>query len=119
MQGLAPDHVVYAGTASKTLVPGLRLGWLVAPPSLVEDLTAANADHSTTAVEALSVPAPSRRRRTVKHRPAYLIGDHHRPRQPARAERGPDEPYDQEDGYAKTPTWIAGCPRWPTAPQGG
>jgi GntR family transcriptional regulator/MocR family aminotransferase len=41
MQGLAPDHVVYAGTASKTLVPGLRLGWLVAPPSLVEDLTAA------------------------------------------------------------------------------
>ncbi|HMG43060.1 MAG TPA: PLP-dependent aminotransferase family protein [Acidimicrobiales bacterium] len=41
MQGLAPDHVVYAGTASKTLMPGLRLGWLVAPLSLVEDLTAA------------------------------------------------------------------------------
>ena len=41
MQGLAPDHVVYAGTASKTLVPGLRMGWLVAPPALVEALTAA------------------------------------------------------------------------------
>jgi GntR family transcriptional regulator / MocR family aminotransferase len=35
MQGLAPDRVIYAGTASKTLAPGLRLGWLVVPRSLV------------------------------------------------------------------------------------
>jgi GntR family transcriptional regulator/MocR family aminotransferase len=35
MQGLAPDSVIYAGTASKTLAPGLRLGWLVLPPRLV------------------------------------------------------------------------------------
>ena len=35
MQGLAPDRVIYAGTASKTLAPGLRLGWLVPPADLV------------------------------------------------------------------------------------
>jgi GntR family transcriptional regulator/MocR family aminotransferase len=39
LQGLAPQRVVYAGTASKTLAPALRVGWLVAPPSLVEALT--------------------------------------------------------------------------------
>jgi len=35
LQGLAPDRVLYAGTASKTLAPALRLGWLVVPPDLV------------------------------------------------------------------------------------
>ncbi|MFC6598226.1 PLP-dependent aminotransferase family protein [Kitasatospora paranensis] len=34
LQSMAPDHVVYAGTASKALVPGLRLGWMVIPPHL-------------------------------------------------------------------------------------
>jgi GntR family transcriptional regulator/MocR family aminotransferase len=41
MQGLAPDRVVYAGTASKTLAPGLRLGWLILPDRLVEAISAA------------------------------------------------------------------------------
>jgi GntR family transcriptional regulator / MocR family aminotransferase len=36
IQGLDPDRVVYAGTASKTLAAGLRLGWLVLPEPLVE-----------------------------------------------------------------------------------
>jgi GntR family transcriptional regulator/MocR family aminotransferase len=31
MQGLDPDRVAYAGTASKTLAPGFRLGWLILP----------------------------------------------------------------------------------------
>jgi GntR family transcriptional regulator/MocR family aminotransferase len=39
LQGLHPDRVAYAGTASKSLAPGLRLAWVVAPASLLELLT--------------------------------------------------------------------------------
>jgi len=38
LQALAPDVVIYAGTASKALAPGVRLGWLVAPPGLRDDI---------------------------------------------------------------------------------
>jgi GntR family transcriptional regulator/MocR family aminotransferase len=43
LQGLAPDRVVYLGTTSKTLAPGLRLGWLVLPASLIDAVTEAKA----------------------------------------------------------------------------
>lgn len=32
------DQVIYLGTFSKTLAPGLRLGWIVAPPTLMPAL---------------------------------------------------------------------------------
>jgi GntR family transcriptional regulator / MocR family aminotransferase len=41
LQALAPEHVVYAGTASKTLAPAVRLAWIVVPGRLLADLVAA------------------------------------------------------------------------------
>ncbi|MFD4545268.1 PLP-dependent aminotransferase family protein [Streptomyces sp. NPDC058466] len=38
LQGLDPDRVVYLGTASKSLAPALRLGWMVLPPSLAAEV---------------------------------------------------------------------------------
>ena len=38
LQALDPEHVVYVGTAAKSLAPGLRLGWMAVPTSLRADL---------------------------------------------------------------------------------
>ncbi|GAA5059013.1 MocR-like pyridoxine biosynthesis transcription factor PdxR [Streptomyces similanensis] len=50
LQGLAPDRVVYLGTASKSLAPGLRLGWMALPPSLAEEAAAAKGAMETCGV---------------------------------------------------------------------
>ena len=57
LQGLAPDHVVYAGSASKTLAPGLRLGWFVLPGHLTEPMAAAKiaADRGSPALEQVAL----------------------------------------------------------------
>jgi len=38
LAALAPERVVYLGSVSKTLAPALRLGWVVAPPDVREEL---------------------------------------------------------------------------------
>ncbi|GIE97080.1 GntR family transcriptional regulator [Paractinoplanes rishiriensis] len=44
LQGSAPDRVAYAGSVSKSLAPGMRLGWLIAPRSMQPALLAAKHD---------------------------------------------------------------------------
>ncbi|MGC3002472.1 PLP-dependent aminotransferase family protein, partial [Streptomyces sp. G35A] len=55
LQDLDPDHVVYLGTASKSLAPGLRLGWMVLPPSLVPAVAARGGGRSVGVLEQLTL----------------------------------------------------------------
>jgi GntR family transcriptional regulator/MocR family aminotransferase len=43
LQGLAPERVLYIGSASKRLAPGMRLGWLLLPSWLAWQLIASKA----------------------------------------------------------------------------
>ena len=43
LQGLDPGRVAHLGTASKTLAPGVRLGWMSLPADLVEEVRDAKA----------------------------------------------------------------------------
>jgi GntR family transcriptional regulator/MocR family aminotransferase len=43
LQGLAPDRVLYMGSASKRLTPGMRLGWMLPPSWLSWALISAKA----------------------------------------------------------------------------
>ncbi|MFF1925485.1 PLP-dependent aminotransferase family protein [Streptomyces sp. NPDC058221] len=57
LQGLDPERVVYLGTASKSLAPGLRLGWMVVPESMVGEVTAAKgaSDWASSALDQLTL----------------------------------------------------------------
>jgi GntR family transcriptional regulator / MocR family aminotransferase len=48
LHGVDPEHVIYMGTASKSLAPGLRLGWLVLPERLVEPVVRQKGEYGDT-----------------------------------------------------------------------
>ncbi len=62
LQGLDPERVVYAGSASKTVAPALRLGWLVVPPALLDAVCdeKLHADRGSACIEQRRWPTSSR-----------------------------------------------------------
>ena len=75
LQGLAPDRVLYIGSASKRLAPGMRLGWMLPPSWLSWALIIAKAIEDA---------------RLGDHRPACARGLHRTRR--ARTPSAPDAP---------------------------
>ena len=57
LQGLDPGRVIHVGTASKTLAPGVRLGWMSLPGDLVDEVRAgkAAADSGSPAIDQLAL----------------------------------------------------------------
>jgi len=56
---LAPERTVYISSASKCMAPGLRVGWLVAPPALIERFS--------DALHAIAVNNPRLNQEIVRH----------------------------------------------------
>jgi GntR family transcriptional regulator/MocR family aminotransferase len=57
LQGIDPGRVIHIGTASKTLAPGVRLGWMSLPPDMVDEVRAAKAaaDSGSPAIDQLAL----------------------------------------------------------------
>jgi GntR family transcriptional regulator/MocR family aminotransferase len=57
LQGLAPERVIYIGSASKILAPALRIGWILVPAELMQELTETklNADRGSPTMDHLAL----------------------------------------------------------------
>ena len=69
LQGLASDRVLLTGTVSKSLAPGIRLGWVLCPPALTEKVTSLKAvlDRGSPHLDQLALAALLRSGRYDRH----------------------------------------------------
>jgi GntR family transcriptional regulator/MocR family aminotransferase len=86
VQGLSPGSVAHVGSASKSLAPGVRLGWISAPPDFVDALREQKsaADSGSPAIDQLALAELItageyerhivRARRTYRRRRDLLVG---------------------------------------------
>ena len=85
LQGLDPEHVAYTGSVSKSLAPGLRLGWLLVPGVAGRGGRRAQAHHGPRQPRRRpGAPGPLRRARRLRPAaaplPARLPGAPRHPR---------------------------------------
>lgn len=101
---MAPEHVIYMGSFSKVLVPGLRLGYVVAPEELLGKLVQAK--------QAADLHTPSFTQRVVHEAIQDNFLDHHIPEIRTLYAR------QCELMLAALDRYFPGTARW-TRPQGG
>jgi len=69
LHGLDPDHVIALGSVSKSLAPFLRLGWIVAPGAMAQDISDEKqlTDRATAGLEQLALAEMIRSGRYDRH----------------------------------------------------
>ena len=113
IQGLDPCRVIHIGTASKTLAPGIRLGWMSLPDELVDEIRAAKAaqDSGSPAIEQLALAELDLERRLRpprRPRPTCLPAASRRPH------RGPRKASARAGARTAPPPGSTSCSACPT-----
>jgi GntR family transcriptional regulator/MocR family aminotransferase len=110
LQGLDPERVVYLGTLSKSLAPGLRLAWAVVPAGLAGAVDGALGPHSQVSSLDQLVAADLLRSHSFDRHLARLRGTYRRRRDEFVARLSAAAPRVRVDGVAAGLHALVGWP---------